>query len=265
MARPQPVYVGDGRVLLKTADGTKMFVDARDISIAPHLMLDGVWEEWTERVLRQLLEPGHAVVEVGANVGYFTLIAAHEVGATGSVIAFECDPVLAQIVRDNIEINGLQKIARVDERAASDRDGTATFYATDRHRGNGTLLAGLEQVPSNAHDARAAIDVQTTTLDTALGDARVDLLKIDAEGAETAIFRGAAALLEGGRVATIVAEWYPAYVHAAGDDPRTVLEAFAARGYAFSAIDMKRRRMNGVSIEQLIERDVTELVMRRNA
>src|ERR1700687_2781541 len=106
-------YVGDNRVLLKTANGFKMFVDSRDISIAPHLILDGVWEEWTEAVLRRLIAPGMTVVEAGANFGYFTLIMARAVGVAGKVFSFECDPDLATLARDNVEINGLHKTVSV--------------------------------------------------------------------------------------------------------------------------------------------------------
>src|ERR1700752_2954375 len=106
--RPSAVYVGDHRMLLRTASRLKMYVDSRDVSISPHLILDGVWEEGTEAALRRLVKPGMHVVEVGANVGYFTLTMAHIVGGQGSVVAFEPDPFLAQIIRDNAEINGFQ-------------------------------------------------------------------------------------------------------------------------------------------------------------
>jgi hypothetical protein len=96
------VYVGNDRVLLRTVNGYKMFVDARDVSIAPHLILDGAFEEYTDAVLRTIVRPGMHILEIGANVGVFTLLMAHRTGSKGSVLSFECDPELAQLVRDNL-------------------------------------------------------------------------------------------------------------------------------------------------------------------
>jgi len=260
-------YVGDSRVLLKTANGFKLYVDSRDISIAPHLILDGVWEEWTEAVLRQLLRPGMTVVEAGANVGYFTLVMARCVGATGRVVSFECDPGLAGLARDNVEINGLHRVARIDERALGERPGRVTFYSTDRHRGGGSLVAGLEQMPHNATDQRSAIEVEMTTLDAwvkATG-AQPDLLKLDAEGAEPAILRGGAALLDSDRPLTVVMEFFPRFVREAGDDPASLLKFLESKRFALAVIDERRRRVVSTTAAALLERESSELVLRRTS
>ena len=259
-------YVGDNRVLLKTANGFKLYVDSRDISIAPHLILDGVWEEWTESVLRQLLRPGMTVVEAGANVGYFTLVMARAVGAAGRVISFECDPELAALARDNIEINGLHRTARIDERALGERDGRVTFYRTDRHRGGGSLIAGLEQIPHNPTDQRSAIEVAMTTLDAWARDssARPDFLKLDAEGAEPAILRGGKELLDSDRPLTIVMEFFPRFVREAGDDPAAVLGLLESKRFALGVIDERRRRVAPTTAAALLQRESAELVLRRS-
>jgi FkbM family methyltransferase len=258
-------YVGDNRVLLKTANGFKLYVDSRDISIAPHLILDGVWEEWTEAVLRQLLRPGMTVVEAGANVGYFTLVMARAVGASGRVASFECDPGLAMLARDNVEINGLHRIARLEERALGERAGSVTFYRADRHRGGGSLVEGLEQIPHNATDQRTALEVQMTTLDAWVKQANVqpDLLKLDAEGAEAAILRGGAALLDSDRPLTIVMEFFPRFVHAAGDDPAALLGWLESKHFSLGVIDERRRCIVPTTAAALLQRESAELVLRR--
>jgi FkbM family methyltransferase len=260
-------YVGENRVLLKTANGFKLYVDSRDISIAPHLILDGVWEEWTEAVLRQLVGPGMTVVEVGANVGYFTLVMARAVGSTGRVISFECDPELAALARDNVEINGLHRVARIEERALGERDGRVTFYRTDRHRGGGSLIEGLEQIPHNATDQRSAIEVEMTTLDAWTKDAGTppDLLKLDAEGAEPAILRGAKALLDSARPLTVVMEFFPRFVREAGDDPAALLGFIESKRFALGVIDERRRKVVPTTTAALMQRESAELVLRRTA
>jgi FkbM family methyltransferase len=260
-------YVGDNRVLLKTANGFKLYVDSRDISIAPHLILDGVWEEWTEAVLRQLLKPGMTVIEAGANVGYFSLVMARAVGATGRVISFECDPGLAALARDNVEINGLHRIATIEERALGERVGHVTFYTTDRHRGGGSLIAGLEQIPHNATDQRSAMEVEMTTIDASMKEAGVlpDLLKLDAEGAEPAILRGGVALLDSDRPLTVVMEFFPRFVREAGDDPAALLGFLESKRFALGLIDERRRGVVPTNAAALLQRESAELVLRRTA
>jgi FkbM family methyltransferase len=251
--------------LLKTRNGFKMYVDSRDISIAPHLILDGVWEEWTEAVLRQLVAPGMQVLEAGANVGYFTLVMARAAGSSGQVHSFECDPGLAMLARDNIEINGLHRTARVVEKAVGERPGRVTFYVADRHRGGGSIVQGLEQIPHNPTDQRSALDVEMTSIDAYVQETGVqlDALKLDAEGAEPAILRGASALLATARPLTIVMEFFPRFVKEAGDDPAALLRSLQERRFELGVIDERQRRVVPATAEALLARESAELVLRR--
>ena len=264
--RTGATYVGGGRVLLKTRNGFKMYVDGADISIAPHLILDGVWEEWTESALRTLVKPGMTVMEAGANVGYFTLVTARAAGVKGSVHTFECDPDLATLARDNVEINGLHRIARVIEKALGEKAGRVTFYRTDRHRGGGSIVAGLEQIPHNPTDQRTALDVEITTIDDycAANSLAPDLLKLDAEGAEPAILRGARKLLASSRALTIVMEFFPRFVRDAGDDPAAVLKSLQEQRFELNAIDERQRQVVPATAQSLLDRESSELVLRRS-
>ena len=164
--RKPAVYIGNDRVLLWTKSGFKMFVDSRDVSIAPHLILEGVYEEHTDAVLRRIVKPGMHVVEIGANVGLFTLLMCAARRRSGSVYAFECDPMLARIARDNLEVNGLGTIGTIDERAVSKAGSAHSNFAPRlRHRGGGTLVAGLQQIPELTESERETIAVQAVTLD----------------------------------------------------------------------------------------------------
>src|SRR5215471_16488867 len=192
---------------------------------------------------------------------------AHGVGPHGRVISFECDPGLAALARDNIEINGLHRVARLDERALGERNGRVTFYRTDRHLGGGSIVAGLEQIPHNPSDQRQPLEVEMTTLDDVTRAAGIepDLLKLDAEGAEPAILRGGGALLDSDRPLTIVLEFFPRFVREAGDDPAALLQFLESKRFALNAIDERRRRMEPVTAASLLERESAELVLRRDA
>ena len=263
--RTGAAYVGGNRLLLKTRSGLKLYVDSRDVSISPHLILDGVWEEWTERVLLRSLRRGMTVIEVGANIGYFTLTMGRAVGPSGRVHAFECDPELAQLARDNVEINGLQRWVSVVQRAVGGRNGTATFYRASRHRGGGSLIAGLEQNPMMATDQHTPFEVPMTTLDSFVAQERIepDLVKLDAEGAEPSILRASPVLLASKRALTIVMEFFPRFVREAGDDPASLLRLITERGFTIEAIDEKRRRSQPATIDALLARESSELVIKR--
>lgn len=260
-------YVGNDRVLLRTANGYKMFVDARDVSIAPHLILDGVYEEHTDAALRAIVKPGMRILEIGANVGFFTLLMAHRTGASGSVLSFECDPTLAQIARDNLEVNGFSRIGTIDERAVSDKCGTLRFFTAERHRGGGTLIEGLEQIPELRSTERREIEVQATTVDDVLAahPHGFDFVKIDAEGAETAIFGGGAALFaDRRRPLRVMVEFAPAFITRAGDDPAAHLDELAGYGFRFERIDERRRKLAPVTRDALLSLAFSDIVLTRS-
>ena len=265
MRRPA-VYIGNDRVLLWTKSGFKMFVDSRDVSIAPHLILEGVYEEHTAAVLRRIVKPGMHVVEIGANVGLFTLFMARAVSPSGSVYAFECDPTLARIAADNLEVNGLGAIGTVDERAVSKASGALAFRAALRHRGGGTLVDGLQQIPELTEAERETIVVQAVTLDEFAANyaSKIDFLKIDAEGAEADIIRGGQTIFANPAYPiTIMMEFAPAFMQKAGMDPALQLRELAAAGFAFSRIDERRRQLVPARDAELLARPFSDMVMKR--
>ena len=99
-------YLGDHTSLCRVLGRYKMFVDTRDIGIASHLLLDGFWEMWvTEEMLRHVRQ-GMTVLDIGANLGYFSLLLADLTGPRGRVIAFEPNPLMSSLARRSIEVNG---------------------------------------------------------------------------------------------------------------------------------------------------------------
>lgn len=266
MTRPPAVYLGDHRVLLWTKNRYKMFVDSRDVSIAPHLILEGVYEEHTDAALKSLIKPGMRILEIGANVGLFTLLMCHRTGSSGSVLAYECDPVLAQLVRDNIEVNGFSRIGTVVEEAVSDSIETLTFHATTRHRGGGTLVEGLQQIPELTQAERQSITVQATTIDAIMREhpQGFDFVKIDVEGAESAVVRAGHSLFaDRTRPLTLMMEFAPPFIRRAGSEPQAMLDQFAAWGFAFNRIDDRKRKIAPVAASELLACEFADIVLVR--
>ena len=159
--------------------------DLRD-TIAREVCFTGRYEPQETQLAQGLLGPGMVVVDVGANWGYFTLVCAHLVADRGRVIALEPHPRLAAMLADNVRENRLPQVA-VHRVAAGARAATAAFVGFDERDGNW----GVSRA---AQDAEAAdFESPTVAIDAFLDECnvgRVDLIKIDIEGAEGDAIRG---------------------------------------------------------------------------
>ena len=182
-ARARAVYLGDHLTLARVLGQSKMLLPTTDVGFASHLMLDGFWEIWLTLFFARLVMPGMTVVDVGANFGYYTLLFGHAVGPSGHVIAIEPAPSTAAILARTIELNGLMGRTQLVVAAAWDRPNIEV-----------QLLVRPEE-PKNAavigQPRPGSIAVPTTTVDALTRElTRLDLVKIDAEGAEVAIIAG---------------------------------------------------------------------------
>jgi len=209
LRRSTAVYCGNNLVLTRLRTGQKMYVDSRDRSLAPHLIMDGDWEPWIADVVRNHVKPGMSVVEVGANVGFYSLLIARAVSPTGKLRSFEANPHLATLVQQNLHINGHDPYSEsvlVSAMAVADTEGPRKFYTFDAYKGGSSLL----DVASVGADQRAEIEVPCTTLDIALADfGPIDFMKIDAEGAEIMILTGAAEVIRRSPNMRMVIEFQP--------------------------------------------------------
>ncbi|RPH96035.1 FkbM family methyltransferase [candidate division KSB1 bacterium] len=185
-------YLGDHMAITSTIYGHKIFVDTRDISLAPHILVDGKWEMGVTEVFRRLIRGGMTVVDIGANFGWYTLIAASLVGPKGHVIAFEPNPDVHNLLHRSLEVNGYQSYTTLERKGVMEVPKVLTFHKWARHQASGNFFWGN---PSPVHnDTTEAIQVECTSLDEYFREhprGRVDVIKIDAEGSEPQIIDGA--------------------------------------------------------------------------
>jgi len=161
----------------------------------------GIYEIDLQRAIASALTTGNVFYDVGANAGFFTVLAARLVGSTGRVLSFEPFAENAESIREQIDINSLKQ-CELFVKAVSDRSGTATFTQGE-HNSLGRLSgAGLAPVGKGK-----GLTVQTVTLDeVAAGNPFPDLIKIDVEGAETQVLAGAHSLLGSPRPPKLIIE-----------------------------------------------------------
>lgn len=229
-AQREMIYLGDHRALTRTVYGHKLFLDTRDVSLTPHLLLDGYWESWVTEVFMRLVRPGMTVVDVGANVGWYSLLAAMLVGPEGRVFSFEADPDTHRLLSDSLEVNGFRGRTVVEQVAVADSPGEVGFHRFLNHRGSNSIRQS-EDDAAEFGDSLELITVPSVSLDAyfADSDVSIDVLKIDAEGAEPAIVAGAQRLLAATPGLQVLIEYEARN--------RPALESLLELGYSLSRID----------------------------
>ena len=189
-----------------------------------------VKESTTTELLSAFIKQGMTFVDVGANVGYFTLLAA-SLGAR--VVAYEPTPAVYKRLRENVELNGLQNVSLLNA-AVAEKAGTLTFHQSpDDPEANSIFGEG------------ECIEVEAVALDEDLSRRsiqHVDLLKIDAEGAEPLVLAGAAKLMRSERPPVMVIEVNPYCLRNAGSSVEALLELIKASGYRCSEIEIASYR-----------------------
>jgi FkbM family methyltransferase len=216
--------VGDHQILTRLYTGQPIYVDARDASLTPTLVLDGRWEPETTDTLLQLLDPADCVIDVGASYGYFGLVAGNviEQEAGGSVHLIDANPRMAELAAKSLEAAGLGPIGTVTDRAVSDTEGEIDLRVPAKHWGQ-AHLDGSDQRGSKGNgqgkgkgkskgkgngdrpepiDEELVMPVPAITLDhfaETQGIDRVDLVKLDVEGHEAKAYQGMAQIIDRNR------------------------------------------------------------------
>jgi FkbM family methyltransferase len=192
-ALTNPVYLGDDTALCRVLGFYKIYLDTNDTGFASHVLLDGFWEMWLTIFFARQVTPGMTVVDVGANFGYYTLLFGSLVGSEGHVYAVEPNPQVVEKLRRTISLNGLTSRTVIIEAAAGNSDGETTLFVPHGEPKNGTVISGRPAVPDGSgtlyNVPRMRLDQLATTVP------RIDLVKIDAEGAEQDIVAGMAGVL----------------------------------------------------------------------
>lgn len=194
----------------------------------------GGWEPLETMVIAAALKPGDTFVDVGANIGFFSLLAHRLVGPEGRVHAVEATPSTADLLGGNIALNDAGAI-RVHRCAAGDREGLVTMVVHDAGNiGSNHLSMDGDTAPGDD----AAVPLHR--LDGLFAGEAIRLIKLDIEGAEAMALRGAGALLDGDRAPALLFEFSPDMLRGMGDDPAALLAHLEGKGYTIYEIHPDR-------------------------
>ncbi len=186
---------------------------------------EGTGEPEVQRALAKHLRPGMSFYDIGANIGFFTLLAARLVGQEGRVTAFEADPEIASRLREHLERNNFTRVT-VQQKAVWSEHRTVSFARSDPavspDRGHGHVAGAV---------ANGTIEVEAVSLDDySSAFPAPDLIKCDVEGAELEVFRGARRLLREKRP-VILCEMH------SEENRRILVDEFTSAGYKCAPCD----------------------------
>ncbi len=227
-------YLGQNTALCRVLGRYKAYVDTTDIGLSSHLMLDGYWEMWVTETIADLVRPGMVVADIGANIGYFTLLMAELVGPTGRVHAFEPNPRLAELVNKSLMVNGFSRHATMHQTALGDQNDHSMMLVVPRDTPMNAYI-----LPMGSEGHPDGVEVPVARLDSRDDWRDIEMAKIDVEGAEEIIWAGAQGLLDSGKLRTVVLEFNAHRYH----DPVDFLNRLSvAHGFALHHLTLR----NGV-------------------
>ncbi|HVP73931.1 MAG TPA: FkbM family methyltransferase [Phycisphaerales bacterium] len=207
------------------------------------------WFEFAEQAFWWLyLRPGDSVIDCGAHVGLFTLLASQAVGEYGRVIALEPNPATAALLRKNADAIGARNI-EVIEAAAASRPGSLTLHA-----GAGKTSAYSSSVAGVA--GASDIKVKAVTIDDLVRDRHVEsiaMLKLDVEGAELDAWKGCSQTVKANRIALAMVEFTEANQRAAGASSDALVEAWSSSGFQFHRFNAQARQIEPADVLEPIE------------
>jgi FkbM family methyltransferase len=202
---PDLTLFNDRNIVIKELDGNlRLFVDTSDVVIGWGI-IRGKYETSELDFVRRTIGPGQTVLDIGANIGLFTVTMASLIGPTGKVYAFEPLDDLAALLARSVAENNFGDRVLLERAAVSDKPGSGHIISALKTTNAGGAYLNEGQVPLG-HEAS---EVKLITLDTYPVRRPVHFIKIDVEGAELLAFRGAKELLQKDRP-VILSELHPA-------------------------------------------------------
>lgn len=219
---------------------------SQDQHVSRRIREDGIWEPYETSLLLRFLRPGDVFVDVGANIGYFSVLAASVVGKQGAVFAFEPDPNNYRLLCANAQLNGFDGNIVAVEAALADTAGEGRLFLSEDNLGDHQVYAGDEDRDSVPITLQRGSDYFAGRIK------QLDLLKIDTQGSEFQVIEGLMPLLAGLQTKPrIIVELTPHSLRQAGASGRMLMELLGTLGQPFWMIDHVEHCLIASSCEAL--------------
>lgn len=216
-----------------------VFLNPRDSIVSGALTFD-CFEKFETEFIQRHVRDGMVAFDMGANIGYYTLLLSKFVGESGGVYAFEPDPDNAAILKKNIHVNHCGN-AHLIQKAVSNRTGKGTLFLSAFNTGDHRIY--------EAEDARKSVVIDTIRIDDWFKGV-VDFIKMDIQGAEGNALDGMIGLLNRSKRVVIVSEFWPFGLERSGYVPENFLETLNTLGFSMRYIDEQNRSTDPISAKE---------------
>jgi FkbM family methyltransferase len=230
-----------------------MVLDALDRTISERIFVDGVWEENETKFLAAILKPGMVFLDIGANIGYFTLFGSELVGTVGKVIAFEPEPSRFSLLTANVRQSPRENVHPVNKAVSNITGAAMLFLASAKNPGDHRLF--------DTPDHRSCVEIQTIRLDDYFveGQEVVDVIKMDIQGSEMLALQGMVRVLDSNKRVTILTEFWKQGIRNSGYDPKLVLDFLRDHGFSLNLFEKNTGIVRGASPREIISHRDLEL------
>jgi FkbM family methyltransferase len=204
-----------------------LFLNPSDPVITQSILTEGIWEASDTHWFVKAVRPGDVVVDAGANIGYYTILASRLVGPTGRVYAFEPDPTAFEILRRNVRLNGADNVV-AEQKALSNANTTLELFIASDNKGD-------DRIYQPKGEQRPSIKVPAVRMDDYLRGKveHVDMVKIDTQGAEAVIIEGMAETIRANEQMVMIVEFWPSGLAGLGSDAAALLKRLRADDFRF--------------------------------
>lgn len=227
-------------------NGQTFYAHTLDRLIALFLLKFGMWEKEEINLFKKTIKEGWTVLDIGANIGYPSLLLSKLVGKSGKVIAFEPDKNNIKILKKNIKANNIQNI-KVVPMAVSDHTGAGTLFISDSHSGD-------HRIYNPSDEERKTRNIKTISLDDYFkSDNKIDFIQMDIEGAEGLVFKGMKKLLKKNKRISILLEFWPEALREIGSSPVDFLKMIEKLGFKINYVDRSSGKLTKISIEECMD------------
>ena len=255
--------IDDDHLLTKLDNGMSIIVNKHDRCVCWFVRLTGHWDSNETKVLNSIVKKDFKIVEVGSNFGVHTLRMAELVGKKGRVYAFEANPNVSKYLKQSVELNQLKDRVKVFEMAASNKayDGFMVYGLPNI--GEGYILPDTQESRSLCKK-RFCTPIHVKTLDEVIPhDEYIDLLKIDAEGAEFWILEGAISILQQPHL-ILMMEHVPAHLKRNKIELTQLINLLKRNGFIYIWAVGKGGTLDPITYDDLYLDHVRDIVLKKN-
>jgi FkbM family methyltransferase len=230
-------------------EGSTIHLKPEDRTITPLLIANGSYEESETETCKKFIKPGMTVIDIGANIGYFSCLFARLVGSGGKVISFEPEPDNFKWLNKNIQENHYSCI-EANNLALADKEGSLDLYVGEVSQTTSSFIE--DNIVYENHVDK--VPVKTAKLDDFLEQQAVDsvdFIKIDVQGFEETVFRGAQKTLSSAHISMIM-EFWPYGLKKAGTNVDQLLSTLEGFNFSIYKLDEKNADLHKTSREEIM-------------